>query len=464
MAEVTQAQSVDEGTWCWRDAQTRRSWVFGMRWFPSLGNKGRRHLYRNLRHQGFAWAVTHGKTLSLVGVQPLAASNKVLRHGLSAAAAFACAHPQGVHALCLEVTGVGVWFVAASQGCVLSETDRWFDTLEQAQMALQPLRERYDPMSYEHVVWSLVADASDPAASDSSVVRPSVPDFLKAKPRRDCQFHKLPAAQAAWPLWLAMGCLGAATLLVVHRLWLVPLTPKAPETSTARAPVQPLMIRVHSSEALKAVFEAWHPLPVDPAGWVLTGVRCELTGQTLACQAAYERKQPGADNMGLAKHTPKPWQFEPQSLDHAHLRRHVALPLIAKQPHVIATTNQGLTRLQQLSPQFASIAVGPERVVQSAALVTRSLTLRFSLRQVKRLLRLDLPVRWKQVDLTLVQGAQIDEKQGYLMVTMQGDWIARAHKAELAPRHKDDPVQWQTSSMTHLQGEAHEFEQHHVYR
>ncbi len=464
MAEVAQVQAVDEGAWCWRDAQTRRSWVFGMRWFPSLGNKGRRHLYRNLRQQGFGWAVTHGKTLSLVGVQPLETTTKASRQSLSAAAAFACAHPQGVHALCLEVTGVGVWFVASSQGCVLSETDRWFDTIEQAQMALQPLRERYDPMSYEHVVWSVVADDSGATESVPDAAPLTVPDFLKASPRKDCQFHKLPAAQAAWPLWLALGCLAAATLLVVHRLWLAPISSKEPVRSSTRPTVQPIMVKLHRSESLNAVFEAWHHLPVDPVGWVLSGVQCEVVGQTLSCKAAYERQQPDADNAGLAKQTPAPWHFEPQSLDQAHLRRQVALPVVSKQPNTLVTTSQGLTRLQRLSANFASIAVGPERTTGSAALATRSLSLRLSLRQVKHLLTLDLPVRWKQVDLALVQGAQINERQGYLMVNLQGDWIARAHTPEPSATHEAKPTQWQTSSKTHLQGEAHELEQHDVYR
>jgi len=87
-----------------------------MRWLPSLGHKGKRHLYRNLRQQGLIWAVTHGHTLSLVGVQAQNASIKPQRQMASAAVAFAMAHPQGVHALCLQVQGVGVWFVASSQG------------------------------------------------------------------------------------------------------------------------------------------------------------------------------------------------------------------------------------------------------------------------------------------------------------------------------------------------------------
>lgn len=469
-----QTHALEDKSWCWRDAQTRQTWLFGMRWFPSLGNKGRRQLYRNLRQQGFMWAVTHGKSLSLVGVPSGHEATKPTRQTLSAAAAFACAHPQGVHALCLEVTGVGVWFVASSDGCVLSETDRWYASLAQAQLALQPLRERHDPLRYVHVVWTPVAQATsadtssrhntDPSSPETSPPPEPVanaaatPEFLRGRARKDCQFHKLPAAQSSWPLWLAFGCLGAAAVLVVHRLWWAPARPQAQRPLVIALPDKPITVKVHDPDRLRDVFMAWQQLPVDPAGWLLKGVRCAVVGTHVQCVANYQRQRPDADNAGLAGHAPASWRFTPDTLEQAQLQRSLTLPLLAQPASSLMTTDQGLTRLQRASGELASASVGKPRPVAGSSvrlgqqqgvqqgvpavspsgvargtttsLVRRAVSVRLALRQRKRLMALQLPVRWQQMDLLVVPGAQIDQRQGYLMVAMQGDWLAPAQSPQ----------------------------------
>ncbi|HEY7804361.1 MAG TPA: hypothetical protein VIC30_08025, partial [Orrella sp.] len=63
----------------------------------------------------------------------------------------------------------------------------------------------------------------------------------------------------------------------------------------------------------------------------------------------------------------------------------------------------------------------------------RALSVRLSLRQTHVLLEPRLPVRWQQIDLLLVQGAQIDERHGYLMANLQGRWMAQAeHPSSLS--------------------------------
>lgn len=527
-----QAQALEERSdlsWCWRDAKTRLTWVFGMRWFPSLGHKGRRHLYRNLRQQGFGWAVTHGKSLSLVGVQSTQTGVRPTRHTMSAAVAFACAHPQGVHALCLEISGVGVWFVASSQGCVLSETDRWFDTLEQAQEALKPLRERHDPMSYEHVVWSTTVVAVDGAIAtpdhstaegfaappnptsneghaQSGATVSDVPAFLRGGARKSCQFCKLPAAPSAWPLLLAFGCLGAAALLVVHRLWWVPSVPPVRSQPVLPTPMQASVIKVHDPDRLNDVFMAWQQLPVDPEGWLLKGVRCRFIDQSFQCVANYQRQRADADNAGLARHAPAGWQFEPQSLDQSQLRRHLPAPTLPTLASALMTTGEGLTRLQQLSAELASTSVGTPRPlpgsthsaplasldahrlgqVGQVSLVKHAVSMRLALRQRAKLLALRLPMRWQQIDLLLVQGAQIDARHGYVMVALQGDLIAQAQQpgerlpkpghtpnarlSDDSDKKQDLPInpqikrqanpqaQRRETSTIHIEGEPHEFQ------
>ena len=423
-------QSFSEQSWLWRDEQTKLTWVFGMRWLPALGSKGKRHLYRNLRQQGLGWAVTHGRALSLVGVQAQPNTTKVQRQQASAAVAFAHAHPQGVHALCLQVSEVGVWLVAASQGCVLSETDRWFETLEQAHLALQTLRERHDPMHYEEMLWS-PQDATSEAAT--------TPSFLRSAKRQACQFQKLPSGQSIWPLVAAFGCLGLATLLVVHRLWIDPARPDRPNVPAAPEVKEPVSVKVHDAMFLRSVFKAWEQLPVDPSGWLLQGVRCRVDGGAADCTATYKRDQPHADNDGLAKHVPKHWRFTPQSLDSANYQRRLRLPLQSLEMARLAREGAGLTRLQQLSAKLATVSVAAAQQISATAIAAgtssidpfkpsylrRVLSVRLSLRQTHVLIEQQLPVRWQQIDLMLVQGAQIDERHGYLMANLQGHWMAQ---------------------------------------
>jgi len=346
---VTDAQAITEQSWCWRDAQTKCTWVFGMRWLPSLGHKGRRHLYRNLRQQGMGWAVTHGRTLSLVGVQAQQTPTKPQRQMASAAVAFAMAHPQGVHALCLRVAGVGVWFVASSQGCVLSETDRWFQTIEEAQLALQPLRERHDPMSYDELVWSpeAVEGLTKTDAESASTTAPSAaPSFLCAQVIKACQFRKLPSGQSAWPLVMALVCLGLATLWVVHRLWISPAVPDNRAAFTPPPNPRALQLKVHHNNRLRDLFDAWKSLPVDPSGWVLQRVRCRVEGESVHCHADYQRQKPDADNVGLASHMPRQWQFQPKTLDVATFERRLLLPVRSRDAAALSAYDSGLTRLQ----------------------------------------------------------------------------------------------------------------------
>ena len=448
---MTDAQAINEQSWCWRDAKTKCTWVFGMRWLPSLGHKGKRHLYRNLRQQGLIWAVTHGRALSLVGVHTQDTANKPQRQMASAAVAFAMAHPHGVHALCLQVTGIGVWFVASSQGCVLSETDRWFETLKEAQLALQPLRERHDPMRYEE----LVRSPDCPDAEPDSV---ATPPFLRAQALKACQFRKIPSGELTWPLFLAFGCLGLATMLVVHQLWISPKV--AVDHATLTPAPTAMTLRVHLNKRLHDLFKVWASLPVDPSGWVLQHVRCRVAGDSVSCRADYQRQKPGADNGGLASHMPSHWQFMPQSLDVASFERRLVLPFESRSVTELVEYDSGLTRLQRLSAKLAALSVGsPQQINLSSPLsqsrhlesgmhTKRALTVRLALREAAVLDRLRLPMRWHQIDLSVVQGAQIDQQHGYLMVTLKGDWLVRS--PHIANKALADSVMSEPEIPTHL--------------
>ena len=391
-------------------------------------------MQRSLREQGFTWAVNHGKQVRLLGLHPDGAVAPVNPKTASAAAAFASAHPSGAHALCLQIPGMGVWLVAACDGCVLSDTDRWFDTLEQAQGCLQGLRDRHEQIVCQTIQWSL--DESD-AANDQ-------PDFLQASLAKQCRFCRLPSVQTSWP-WLAfaivaIAALGATAYLSWPRQQAVP---RFVDSALNAAPLSPL-VRTHRPESLVGLFESWHQLPVDPAGWLLQSVACRIDEQQAFCRAAYKRHVPGAHNEDLQPHAPPGWAFEPDSLDRAYFKRTIDMPMQSLQLHQQASTTFGLSQLQRLSARVAGLSIGTssrlpadtssrmvdrgQRPFESDAPMTqtlfvRKLTLRLALRQTDRLQELNLPLRWRQADLSIVQGAEIDQLRGYLMLNLQGEWL-----------------------------------------
>lgn len=422
-------------TWDWPDRNAKVHWVFGMRWLPALGSKGQKALQRNLREQGFAWAVNHGKQVRLIGVPPQAAAGIGNGKMASAAVAFATQHTQGMHALCLEVHGIGVWLVAASDGCVLSDTDRWFDTLEQAQAYVEGLRERHEQIAVLTSQWN-------PEGSGDEA---KPPEFLQASLFKHCRFSRLPSLYLH-SLWMLFGVavLGAVGYVVVGWLPERDIEPEVPSQALSIQTVNPLA-QVHSYAALQALLASWHDLPVDPEGWLLQSVACRIEGAKALCQAAYKRRKPDASNEGLLRHQPDGWLFEADSIERAFYKRAIGIPMQSLQPHLMTSTVFGLTQLQRLSPRVAGLSIGspatlqmPDAVVASfdgqgfaqgsaagaaTRLSARSLTVRLALRHAQRIAELSLPLRWRQAELSVVHGAQIDTLHGYLMLNLQGDWL-----------------------------------------
>ncbi|MCD8505549.1 MAG: hypothetical protein LRY49_11495 [Burkholderiaceae bacterium] len=425
--------SANARTWHWCDPKSRTMWVFGMRWLPVLGSKGQRAMQRNLRQQGFRWAVNHGGVVRLIGVQSSSDVTAVNRRAASAAVAFARAHPEGVHALCLEIPEVGFWLVASSQGSVLSDTDRWFDTLDEAEACLKALRDRYETIAYETLRWQ-VDDEQDQGLC---------PPFLQGGLHKQCRFSGLPTVHVDLP-WVIFGLLALAlAVFIVYTEWLsqeeLPVTSQNDPLPAQRPPV----VRIHRAQSLEALVQAWQALPVDPEGWILEAVNCRIDQDTGLCKASYKRRLLTAHNEGLIRHIPDGWTFEPDSLDRASLKRAVNLPMQILAPHHRVSRVFGLTQLQRLSSRTAAIEVGSAKAglyraapdegvlnagVEQAAMPeamvsSRSVTIRVALRHFERVGQLSLPLRWHEADLAIVHGAQIDQIYGYLMLNLKGDWL-----------------------------------------
>jgi len=243
----------------------------------------------------------------------------------------------------------------------------------------------------------------------------------------------------------------------------------------------PLQVEVHHNGRLRDLFDAWTSLPVDPSGWVLERVRCRVEGESVNCHADYQRQKSDADNVGLASHMPRQWQFQPRSLDVATFERRLLLPAQSRGVAALSAYDSGLIRLQRLSAKFAAVSVGsPQQINALSSLsasnhttggspVRRTVSIRLALRQAAVLEQLDLPMRWQQIDLSVVRGAQIDQQHGYLMVTLKGDWLVGLAHRDKAGSHAvmpDHDAQTKTepqpnqmhTPQANINGEFHEID------
>lgn len=416
MAEIESApgwlpQAQDKQPWVWQHPGAGVHWVFGVSWFPTLSRRSERLLQRQLRAQGMHWGLTHGASPRLTGAVAHTAAIEGRSQLASAAIAFACCYGQGAQALCLEVTGQGVWLVASIDGRLLSQTDCWFAEHVHARDALEPLIELHPQMQVQQLAWDGLTDA---------------PAFLQAASAAS-RFARLSDARLK-PFVIGVS---ASLLMLVT---LVALWPQAkPVVRQTQAPVaqahlidQPM---VHAIDDLVAIAQSWQHLPIDPAGWLLEALTCQAQQAQLQCRAQYRRRGTHAHNEGLQQHQPPGWQLQADGLEHAAMLRIYPLARRPWREPLAPNWQDGLTRLQRFSDQTAQLTVSDRRAPafgDSATSVRhQSLMVRLPLRQSPNLKALQLPVAWREMNLHISQGADLDARHGYLMLELKGDWYAR---------------------------------------
>ena len=410
--------------------------VFGLDWMPLVGGDpitlGRQRA-RSLRatHYLIKGGMTAVVGCGIVHKADVSDSSNLPERTRSlhaAGAIFALAHQEGVIAAICFVPDRGYWFVAANGGLVLAHTDRWFDSIDEADAALLVLKERFPNLK---VLRYALLDAS------------LQPEWMRANLCGQTRLQKLPLRKH-----LSLSLIGFG-LFAMGLLWLE--FPK--ETADVR--VQPqendrvLWQRVldrfatahpiHPPEQLFKVIHAWHQAPISPGGWKLQQIVCEPSNMDWHCAARYQRKQRLAMSRLLDAAKPEGWTVDFPDLDHGVMHwkvLHAASAFELASPSV--SLKDWLSYLQSVSPVFESIQIGSGTQITLPAPVNslgmvaekpafikpmkrRMISIKGPLRSVSVLQGLLAPVRWRSLKLEL--GAVVGQgiRRSALTVSLTGD-------------------------------------------
>ena len=411
--------------------------VFGLDWMPLVGGeptKLGRQRARSLRATHYL--ITGGLAAVVgCGIVPKDKSGVSYAHAArnrplhAAAAIFASAHQEGVIAAVSFVPAMGYWFVAVNSGLVLAQTDRWFESMDEADAALLVLRGRFPNLQ---VLRYALLDTSNQ------------PDWMRANISLQTRLQRMPARGR---LSLLLASFGVITAVFFIRLWSHdhasdPGVLLQENASDLWQRVQERFAHehpIHHPEQIFKVVQAWHQAPVSPSGWILKQIACEPSGMDWHCVARYQRSHRLALSQHLDVAKPEDWTIEFPDLDHGMMRWKVLdAASLFELTSPSTSLKDWLSYLQSVTPVFESIQLGTgtqitipapinrqgmalQRPTHIKPLKRRMLSIKGPLRSISALRGLSVPVHWRslQLEIGLASGKGINRSA--LTISLMGD-------------------------------------------
>lgn len=402
--------------------------LFGLQWTPLLGGRP----VQAGRERARLFHATH----YLIGPEPSAvlgygkvASSKEQRSDLlhSAAMQYARAHLTGTVACVLPHAQYGYWVVAAHEGTVLVQSDKWFASPEQAQELLALLAARFPGLD---VCWLSSFDISAP------------PEWLLSRPDARSRLTRLGKRIA--PKTLLVAFLVVFVAATVFMRTFNPVHVAAEPTQSVAMRWDEVMQRIaemypiHTPLHIAQVIDEWRQTPIYVAGWKLQQIQCESKELEWRCMARYQREHRLALNKSLEAMTPQGWIFRPFDLDHAVLIwtvQHAAQSLNFTRRH---EREDWMSYLQEVSPVFESIQVGAAvrlaitaptnaqgvpltRPDAIAGWQKRSVAIKGPMRSIAALSGLQSPLHWRTLSLHVDAMSGVGIARSQLVVQLIGD-------------------------------------------
>lgn len=402
--------------------------VFGLQWTPLVGGRPSqvgRERARMLHATHYLIGAEPGAVLGYGKVIDAKLQRKPSLH--SAAMQYARTHASGSIACVLPHNEFGFWVVAAHEGTVLVQTDKWFSSAEQAQELLALLAQRFPALS---VCWLSAFDAAEP------------PEWLRASPEELSRLTRLSKRVVRRVLlWITAFAALPGVLFFTTQEAKNHVVESAPDASARWLGVMQRIADtypIHTPAHIARVMEDWRRAPIYVAGWKLKQIQCEPKALDWRCIARYQREHRMALNRTLELSTPKGWLFQPFDLDHALLTwtvQQAAAPLDMAVRH---KREDWMSYLQQVSPVFELVQIGvATRLAITAPLDAqggpidrpdsmplwqkRNFVIKGPMRSVAALSGLSSPLHWRNLSLSVegMSGSGVARSQ--LVVQFIGD-------------------------------------------
>ena len=275
--------------------------VFGMEWFPLLGDHPQRQAHSLARRQRASHRVMAMGAAASVGLLRARAKAWSGQRLCSAAAVFASLHPVGTVAAILPLPGSGLWLVAVHEGAVMTRTDHLHEGPLSVQESLRLLHEAHPGL----------------VVHDESRTAVGLLDSLFAAAQEQGELSRV----RRWGLALSMAAILPALGLVLlsGRGLLQGDEPRVEadmvDPSSAWQDAMASVARrhtVHGVAGLQSVLDTLHGVPVYMAGWLLVQAECHPRLAEWHCRARYRRDEAG-DNQSLIDAARPDWtlSFDP---------------------------------------------------------------------------------------------------------------------------------------------------------
>ncbi len=402
--------------------------LFGLQWTPLLGGRplqmGRERA-RLLHATHYLVSPEPGAVLGYGNLKSAKEQRGDFLH--SAAMQYARTHASGTVACVLPHAKYGYWVVAAHEGQVLVQSDKWFVSSEQAEELLALLAVRFPELD---VCWLSSFDMSTP------------PDWLAPQPDGLSRLTRLGKRRA--PKIMLAVILFAA---VVASLFIRAFDPVRVETEATPSVtmrwnevIQRLaeLYPIHTPLHIARVIDDWRQTPLYVAGWKLKQIQCESKGLEWRCMARYQREHRLALNKSLEGITPQGWSFRSFDLDHAVLSwtiQQAAQLLDLTGRHA---REDWMSYLQEVSPVFESIQVGAAARLAITAPIDgqgvplarpdalaswqkRSVAIKGPMRSIAALSGLQTPLHWRTLSLSVDAMSGVGIARSQLVVQLIGD-------------------------------------------
>ncbi len=336
------------------------SLVFGMEWFPLLGDntpKQAQALAR--RRRASHWVLAAGAAAS-VGLMRGAGLRGEPTRLYSAAAIFAGLYPVGTVVAVTRLPQDRLWLVAVHEGAVMARTDQLHDGEASVQDTIRLLREAHPGL----------------VVHDESRMPAGLLDALFQAAHKGAQV--LRNHSRVWRGVAIVLVAGGVALWFTRAWWNATeasLQAQQPDPVQAWAQAVAMSARshsVHGVAGLKAALDALYELPVYLAGWMLKQAECRPGTAHWNCRAVYRRNEEG-DNESLMDAALPQWSLSFEPLEGAVANWAVPLPALPASEIKLHGSRHNEARLvsalQSMLPAFMELRLeGAQRLAVAAPL------------------------------------------------------------------------------------------------